>query len=110
MNGDDTAGGPVVTVFRSRLQPEAVDEYEAVSAHMIALASTMPGLVDYKSFRADDGERVTIVTFASRAEHDAWRHHPEHERAQSLGRQRFYAEYLIQVCGAVRENRFTHEG
>ena len=31
---------------------------------MLELALAMPGLVDVKSFAADDGEHVTIATFA----------------------------------------------
>jgi heme-degrading monooxygenase HmoA len=97
----------VVTVFRSTLRPEAADEYELVSAQMVALARAMPGLLDYKTFAADDGERVTIVTFASLEEHRAWRDHPEHRQAQRLGRERFYDTYAISVCTSVTENRFA---
>jgi heme-degrading monooxygenase HmoA len=102
----DRGSGPVVTVFRSTLRPDAVEEYEVVSARMVALARTMPGLLDYKTFASDDGERVTLVTFASIDEHQAWRNHPEHRQAQRLGRERFYDTYAIQVCTSVTENRF----
>jgi heme-degrading monooxygenase HmoA len=102
----DRASGPVVTVFRSTLRPDAVEEYEVVSERMVALARAMPGLLDYKTFASDDGERVTLVTFASIEEHQAWRDHPEHRQAQRLGRERFYDTYAIQVCTSVTENRF----
>jgi heme-degrading monooxygenase HmoA len=103
---DDKNEGPVVTVFRSTLRPDAVEEYEAVSTRMVALARSMPGFVDYKTFTSDDGERVTIVTFASWDEHGAWRQHPEHRVAQRLGRERFYDTFDIQVCTGVRETHF----
>jgi heme-degrading monooxygenase HmoA len=99
--------GAVVTVFRSRLRPEAVEQYEPLSDRMVALAQTMPGLLDYKTFAADDGERVTIVIFASMEEHRAWRDHPEHRQAQRLGRQDLYESYSIQVCTCLNENRFA---
>lgn len=106
VSADDHATGPVVTVFRSTLRPEAVEEYEGVSERMVALARTMPGLLDYKTFTSPDGERVTLVTFASIDEHRAWRDHPEHRQAQRLGRERFYDSYAIQVCTSVSENRY----
>jgi heme-degrading monooxygenase HmoA len=106
MSAHDNGPGPVVTVFRSTLRPEAVDDYERVSERMVSLARAMPGLLDYKTFAAEDGERVTIVTFASIEEHRAWRDHPEHRQAQRLGRQSFYNSYAIQVCSAVTENRY----
>jgi heme-degrading monooxygenase HmoA len=101
------AAGQVVTVFRSRLRPDAIDEYEPRAAEMFALAHTMPGLVDVKSFTADDGEHVTLVTFADAESQRAWREHPDHRLAQQAGRDRFYAEYSIQVCECRRVRTFT---
>jgi heme-degrading monooxygenase HmoA len=101
------AAGQVVTVFRSRLRPEAIHEYEPRAAEMFALAHTMPGLVDVKTFAADDGERVTLVTFADAESQRAWREHPDHRLAQQAGRDRFYAEYSIQVCDCTRVRTFT---
>jgi heme-degrading monooxygenase HmoA len=101
------AAGQIVTVFRSRLRPEAIDEYEPRAAEMFALAHTMPGLVDVKSFTADDGERVTLVTFADAESQRAWREHPDHRLVQQAGRDRFYAEYSIQVCDCTKVRSFT---
>jgi heme-degrading monooxygenase HmoA len=101
------AAGQVVTVFRSRLRGEAIDDYEPRAAEILALALTMPGLVDVKSFTADDGERVTLVTFADAESQRAWREHPEHRLAQRDGRDRFYAEYSIQVCECTRVSTFA---
>jgi len=109
----DGAAGPdggetaVVTVFRSRLRPGAEDEYHRTAQRMLALARAMPGFVDAKTFGAEDGERVTVVTFASWPEHRAWRDHPEHRVAQRQGRARFYASYDITVCERVAEHRFA---
>ena len=88
--------GQVVTVFRSRLRADAHaygDDAVAVSA----LARSMPGYVEHKAFTATDGERVTLVTFADRASHDAWRDHPEHRAAQRRGLVDYYEDYSIQV-------------
>jgi heme-degrading monooxygenase HmoA len=101
-DGPQLAAGQVVTVFRSRLRGEAIDEYGPRAAEMLALAQTMPGLIDVKAFMADDGERVTLVTFADAESQRAWREHPEHRLAQRAGRDRFYAEYSIQVCECTR--------
>ncbi len=98
--------GQVVTVFRSRLRPEHEEDYGSEAAAMEALARTMPGLVDFKSFTADDGERVTIVTFADEASQAAWRAHPDHAAAQRRGREAYYAEFSLQVCDTRRVREF----
>src|SRR5438552_2886899 len=96
----------ILTIFRSRLRPEHLDEYGEVAERIHALAVTMPGFVSIKAFVAEDGERVSLVQFATREAHDAWRDHPEHIVAQRLGRERFYSEYSIQVCTIAHENSF----
>lgn len=87
----------VVTIFRSRLRPESVPEYEKMAAKMRSLAEQIPGFIAIKTFTAPDGERVSIVEFETMESHQAWREHPEHREAQRLGRKRFYSEFSIQV-------------
>lgn len=96
----------VVTIFRSRLGDRERSTYDEMAARMYELAAEMPGYIDAKTFSADDGERVTIVTFDSWENHDAWKHHVEHVEAQRLGRSTFYDSYKIQVCELVRERTF----
>ncbi len=99
----------VLTVFRNRLVDAAVDDYQALSPTILALARSMPGFVDAKTFAAADGERVTIVTFADRASHDAWRDHPDHRAAQRRGIDEFYRDYSIQVADITYDHRFVRD-
>lgn len=97
----------VITIFRNRLRNSAEEEYAALSPSITDLARGMKGFVDAKTFVASDGERVTVVTFADQASHDAWRDHPEHRKAQQRGIAEFYSEYSIQVGTVTYSNRFT---
>jgi heme-degrading monooxygenase HmoA len=102
--------GQVVTVFRSRLRPEAGPAYAEDAPLVLALARSMPGFVDAKGFVAEDGERVTLVTFADRATHEAWRDHPEHRAAQRRGIDGYYATYSIQVGTTSYASAFERPG
>lgn len=93
----------IVTVFRSRLREEHREDYTRMAAEMKALARSMPGFLSMKTFVAEDGERVSIVEFASEETHAAWREHPAHREAQRLGRERFYSAFRIQVCRVERD-------
>ncbi len=100
---------PVVTVFRSRLRADAkVNGYAELAAAMEARARQMPGFVDFKTFSAEDGERVSLVVFDTRDHHDAWRDDPEHRRAQQRGRAELYTEYTISVCTELARRHFEH--
>ena len=99
----------VVTVFRSRVKPEAEEEYARWAARMGELARRMPGYISHKGFVAADGERVTLVEFESEQAQRAWSMHPEHVEAKKKGRTHFYAEYRIQVCKVQRDSVFPND-
>lgn len=104
---DPDSAQAVVTVFRSRLRPDAEAEgYSALARRMEARARAMAGFVDFKTFVAADGERVSIIVFDSAEHQAAWRDDPEHRRAQRRGRQSFYEEYSISVCDERRRRDF----
>jgi len=98
--------GEVVTVFRSRLNPGDHAEYEQMAEEIETIARSVEGFVDLKTFSAPDGERLSLVIFSSRKTHEAWRDHPDHRRAQRLGRRRFYRSYDILVCKLLARRRF----
>ena len=104
------AAGHVVTVFRSRRRDEAEDEYQQLSAEMEAMARSVPGFVDFKTFSADDGEQVSLVTFASLEAHRVWRNDPRHRRAQQRGRAAFFLEYSIQVGECTHVSQWSRDG
>jgi heme-degrading monooxygenase HmoA len=99
----------IVTVFRSRLRPEAADEYMQWSARMSELARGMPGYISHKGFVAPDGERVTIVEFEDEESLRGWSRHSEHLEAKKKGRADFYSEYRIQVCTVQRQSDFPRK-
>ena len=96
-----------IIIFRNRLKPDAVADYTGWADRMSALARTVPGYVSHKGFTAADGERVTIVEFATEEGLRAWATHPEHVEAKRKGRDSFYSEYSLQVCTEQRASRFT---
>jgi len=97
----------IIIVFRARIRPMADrDALAHLGARMYELASSMPGYVSYKDFVAQDEENVSIVEFESLEALAAWREHPEHKKAQQLGRDKFFSEYHIQVCTPVRDYRY----
>ena len=97
----------VTIIFRNRLRPEHVEEYKDVAEKIAALVQTTPGLVAYKTFGADDGERVTLAEFDTLENARVWGENVEHLEAQRLGRERFYSEYRIQVCDILRAYNFA---
>jgi heme-degrading monooxygenase HmoA len=101
------AAGQVVTVFRSRLRDEVPDGYVELDEQLRARAAELGGLVDVTSLAADDGERVTLVTFADAASHERWARDAVHRDAQRWGRSELYESYSIQVASCTRATEFA---
>lgn len=97
----------IVTVFRSRLKPEAVDDYVPMARRMSELARSIPGYVSHKGFVADDGERVTIVEFETEDGLREWSRHAEHRKAKRSGIESFFSEYKFQICSVIRGRQWS---
>jgi heme-degrading monooxygenase HmoA len=106
---DSLSGGHrmVVIVFRSRIRPENAERYYTLAEKMAEIARSMPGFVSWKAYFAEDGERVSIHEWESAEHLRAWREHPEHLKAQALGRAEFYQEYTSYVCENPRTAQFS---
>jgi heme-degrading monooxygenase HmoA len=97
----------IVILFRSRLTAAAGADYTAMDERMFARASVAPGFVAVKSFRSEDGERLTIVWWKDAESLARWRNDPEHRVAQETGRARWYEYYDMEVAEIVRESHFA---
>lgn len=91
----------IVTIFRSRLMPGVQDEYGPMAREMSELARAIPGYLSHKGFVADDGERVTIVEFASEDAMREWKDHPRHREAKRLGFTKFFSTFAYQICSVI---------
>jgi heme-degrading monooxygenase HmoA len=66
----------------------------------------MPGFIDFKSFKAEDGERLSIIRWQDEETLRAWREDPRHLVAQHAGRTKWYEYYKIEVAQVLRESIF----
>ena len=99
----------MIVVLFSVTPREGADaaEEEAASDRMWKIVASMPGFISYKSYAADDGERIAVVRFESREALDAWRNQPEHRIVQEQARTSFYQEYWVQASETFRQYRFV---
>lgn len=97
----------VVVLFRSKLTDTApADGYPEMAEEMDRLARSMPGFIDVKAFKADDGERLTVVWWQDQETLKAWREQARHRVAQQTGRERWYEYYKTEVAEVIRASAF----
>jgi heme-degrading monooxygenase HmoA len=95
--------------FRSKLTPEAGRDYEEMAGEMESLARSHPGFIDVKAFKAEDGERLTLVWWENAETLRTWAENVRHLQAQRMGRERWYEYYKIEVAEVVRMSRFQRD-
>lgn len=96
----------LVILFRSKLTPAAGDDYSAMAQAMAAHARSFNGFVDMKAFKADDGERLTLVWWQDEETLRVWATDVKHRAAQTLGREKWYEYYKIEVAHVIRASDF----
>lgn len=97
----------IVAVFRTRMRPQIDDEYAEMARRMSELAKEVPGYVSHKGYVSDDGERVTIVEFASEEALETWRVNPHHMAAKRRGFESFFLEFRFQICRVLRSKSWS---
>jgi heme-degrading monooxygenase HmoA len=85
------------------------DDYDRLGERMYNIVSNLKGFQSVMTFKADDGEEITIFRFASEEALEAWRTHPEHVETIKRGHAEFYSSGFLQICKVIREvGPFNH--
>jgi len=96
--------GEVIVVGDLKLRDDASpDEHNRLGECMYNIVSHLPGFLSVKSFKAADGEELTLFRFASEQALEAWRNHPEHVETMKRGHAEFYSSGFLQICKVIRE-------
>ena len=99
----------LIILFRSKLTGQAGDDYQAMNDEMQALVRQNPGFIDVKSFKAEDGERLTVVWFRDEESLREWRQQVRHRIAQKTGREKWYEYYKMEVASVIRTSAFERQ-
>lgn len=92
---------PIAVIFESRMGADPAG-YAEMAERMEALAAEADGFLGMSSARGPDGLGITVSYWRDEAAVRAWKRHVEHEAAQRLGRERWYAEYSVRVARVLR--------
>jgi len=99
----------LIILFRSKLTGQAGEDYQAMNAEMEALVRQNPGFIDVKSYKSEDGERLTVVWWRDEESLREWREQVRHREAQRTGREKWYQYYKMEVADVIRERAFERD-
>jgi heme-degrading monooxygenase HmoA len=97
-----------INVFRNRKRADIdAAAYAEDAARMEALARGQKGFIAYRSYKADDGETLSMSEWETEEDARAWQRNLDHIAVQGRGRADYYESYTVYSCNDPRVRRFT---
>lgn len=97
----NTPEPPYYAVIFTNHRTEGDKGYAAMAERMVELAAMQPGFLGIESAREDVG--ITVSYWDSLEAIANWKKHVEHQEAQRLGHQQWYASFRVRVAKVERE-------
>ena len=88
-------------IFRAEIK-NLDQSYAEMAARMRELAKSKYGCIEFIALTEAHLE-IAISYWANEAQIFAWKHDPEHRKAQELGRSNWYKSYNVQIVKVERE-------
>jgi heme-degrading monooxygenase HmoA len=100
-----------VNIFRSRKRADFdAAAYDADAERMEALARTQKGFISFRSYSADDGEKLSMSEWETEEDARAWQRNAEHVAVQGKGRSDYYETYTVYSCNEPQVRSFNRGG
>ena len=89
-----------VAIFKATINT-LDEEYSQTAERMRELAIKEFGCLEF-SVCAEGDKEIAVSYWPSRAHIEAWHKNPEHQKAQILGKSRWYSSYEVTVMEVLR--------
>ena len=100
----DTPPAPYYAVIFTSVLTEVEDGYDAMAEKMLELAAGQPGFLGAEFARENVG--VTVSYWADLESIKNWKAVADHQQAQKLGREQWYASYKTRISRVERDYGF----
>lgn len=95
---------PYYAVIFTNTLSNDTEGYQDMASEMEALATLQPGYLGMDHARNETG--ITISYWKTLEDIANWKAHLEHQKAQSLGKTKWYKNYTVRICKVEREYHF----
>jgi len=97
-----------MNVFRNRKRADIdAEAYAADAVRMEALARKQKGFIAYRSYKAEDGETLSMSEWETRDDALAWWRNVEHAEVQARGKAHYYDSYTVYSCDNPDVRQFS---
>jgi heme-degrading monooxygenase HmoA len=97
----NTPPPPYYAVIFTNLRTAVDEGYGDMAGKMVVLAAQQPGFLGVESVR--DGLGITVSYWKDLESIRAWKAHAEHQLAQQLGHEKWYAAFKTRIAKVERD-------
>ena len=97
----DTPEPPYYAVIFTSTRTDGDNGYAAMAAKMEQLAALQPGYLGIETARQELG--ITVSYWADLASIGNWKADIDHQRAQALGREKWYSSFRVRISRVERD-------
>ena len=98
----NTPKPPYYAVIFTSHRTEGDNGYDEMATKMVELASRQPGFLGIESARQDVG--ITVSYWTDLDSIRKWKRNTEHQKAQKLGRDKWYASFKTRISKVERDS------
>ena len=103
----NTPKPPYVAVIFTSLRTEVEEGYDKMNDQTYAEVEKIDGYIGYENFRNEEGLGVNISYWRDMEAAKNWKMNTLHQKAQTLGKEKWYKYYKIRICKVEREYEYT---
>ena len=102
----NTPKPPYIAAVFTSIRTDVEEGYEKMNELTFKELESIEGYLGYEAFRDENGFGVNVSYWKDMEALKNWRDNTLHQKAQKLGKEKWYKNYKLRICTVVRDYEF----
>ena len=101
-----TPSPPYIAAVFTSIRTDIEEGYDKMNELTFVELESIVGYLGYEAFRNEKGFGVNVSYWKDMKSLKRWRENTLHQKAQELGKQKWYTNYKLRICTVERDYGF----
>jgi len=102
----NTPKPPYIAAVSTSIRTDVEEGYDKMNELTITELDSIEGYLGYEAFRDENGFGVNVSYWKDMESLKRWRDNTLHQKAQELGKEKWYKNYKLRICRVERDYEF----
>ena len=102
----NTPQPPYIAAIFTSIRTDVEEGYEQMNELTFKELENIEGYLGYEAFRDENGFGVNVSYWKDMEALKNWRDNTLHQKAQELGKEKWYTNYKLRICTVERDYEF----